>query len=172
MTKNETTVKDPGGTPSRVNRNTPRKVRGYDEIAPFLHEVNKTVAEECANQTKVEALPWYSKWEQWNDKHLMRSPSINEIGKIICPDLKYNERTVEKIVERITTDITPVSNYIHIRHVSDTSVQWDSLIEVDSFRSLKIKEIRKVKIVKKLLPIPTVNTPNLKVRPLYLLKIR
>ena len=75
----------------------------------------------------------------------MRSPSINEIGKIICPDLKYNERTVEKIVKRIITDITPVSKYIHINHVSDTSVQWDSLIEVDSFRSLKNKRNKKGK---------------------------
>ena len=138
MKTNASIVHNQKVTPSHVNRPTPGKIRGLDEIAPFLHEVNKIVAEECANKS-LEALPWYPIWERWNDKRLMRSPSINEIGKIICPDLSYNERTIQAIVKRITTDITPVTKYIQVSHVSDTSVIWESKIEIDSFRSLKSK---------------------------------
>ena len=71
MTKNETTVQDLNEIPSHVNHTTPGKIRGYDKIASFLHEVNNIVAEECANHTPLEALPWYPTWEQWNDQHFL-----------------------------------------------------------------------------------------------------
>ena len=64
MKKNETTVHDPNAKPSHVKRHTPGKIRGLDEIAPFLHKVNKIVADECAKHATLEALPWYSTWEQ------------------------------------------------------------------------------------------------------------
>ena len=67
----------------------------------------------------------------------MRSPSIHEIGKIVFPELKYKERTIEQIVKRITTEIKSVFQYIQVTHVSDTSVVRESLIEVDSFLSMK-----------------------------------
>ena len=57
MTKNKTTVQDPNVTPSHVNCTTPEKIRGYDKIASFLHEVNKIFAEECAKYTILDALP-------------------------------------------------------------------------------------------------------------------
>ena len=117
MRDHQSSVPKQGKTP-----HVQSKIRGYDEIAPFLHEVNKIVAEECANHTSLEAIPWYPTWEKWNDKHLMSSPSINDIGKIICPELKYKERTIIQIVQRITKAITPVSKYIQVTHVSDTSV--------------------------------------------------
>ena len=139
MKKNKPAVRDPNVVPPPVQDSSQRKVRGYDEIAPFLHEVQKIVDEECAQHPPHE-LPWYPIWQQWSDKHLMLSPSINDIGKIICPELKYKERTIIQIVKRITTDITPVANYIQVTHVSDTSVVWDSLIEVVSFKSLKKKK--------------------------------
>ena len=62
MTKKETIVQDPNVIPSHVNYTILGKIRGYDEIAPFLHKVNKIVAEECAKHTALDALPWYPTW--------------------------------------------------------------------------------------------------------------
>ena len=131
--------------PSHEYCHTTGRICGYDEIAPFPHEFNKIVAKECAKHSKLDVLPWYSTWEQWNDKYLLRSPSINNIGKIIFPELKYAEQTIQKIVQRIKSDILPVLQYMQENHVFDTSVVWESLIEVDSFRSLKSKKKRKNK---------------------------
>ena len=77
-----------------------------------------------------------------NDKHLMRSPSINEIGKIICPDLHYNKGTIKQIVKRITTDIASVTKYIQVGHILEISVIWESKIEIDSFRKRRKKPHR------------------------------
>ena len=57
-------------------------------------------------------------------------------------DLRYNNRTVRHLTQRILLDITPVSSYIQVNESSDTSVKWELLIEVDSFRSLKEKRSR------------------------------
>ena len=73
----------------------------------------------------------------------MRKTALNVIGQIVCPERKYIERTVENVIKRIVLDITPVSTYIQVNHISDTSVQWESIVEVDSFRSLKRKTSKK-----------------------------
>ena len=143
MTKQADTVRVPTVIPSPENPTTTGKNRGYDELAPFLHEINKIVAEECAIHTNLNEIPWYATWEKWIDQHLMRKTALNVIGQIVCPELKYIERTVENVIKRIVLDIPPVSKYIRITHISDTSVQWDSLIEVDSFRSMKRKTSKK-----------------------------
>ena len=50
-------------TPGKPNRNPSGKKRGYDELKPFLHEVNKIVAEECVEHMNVNDIPWYATWE-------------------------------------------------------------------------------------------------------------
>ena len=143
MSKKANTVRDPTAIPSHENPVTTGKNRGYDELAPFLHEISKIVAKECASHTNLDDLPWYATWEEWNDKHLMRKTALNVIGQIVCPELKYIERTVENVIKRIVLDITPVSKYIQVNNISDTPVQWESIVEVDSFRSLKRKTSKK-----------------------------
>ena len=64
------------------------------------YKINKFVAQECAKHLTLDFLPWYSTWEQWNDKHLLRPPSINDLGKILCPELKYAEQTIQKMLNR------------------------------------------------------------------------
>ena len=160
MTKLSDTVHDQRVISSQENPATTGKNRGYDELAPFLHEVNKIVAEECALHTNFETLPWYATWEKWNDQHFMRFTAINNIGIIVCPELKYIERTVENVIKRIVSDITPVSRYIQINHISDTSVQWESLIEVDSFKSLKRKSSKKSVSKKDTKPPYRENSPS------------
>ena len=59
--------------------------------------------------------------------------------KIVCPDRRYNKRTVNQLTQQILLDITPVSSYTQVNELSYTSVKWESLIEVDSFRSFKEK---------------------------------
>ena len=117
MPKNEATVPDSNAIPAHKHQTTTGKIRGYDKIAPFLHKVNKIVADECVKQATYNTLSWYSTWESWNNKHLIQSPSINNIGKITCPELKYTERTIEQIVNIIITDITPIDQYIQMNHV-------------------------------------------------------
>ena len=134
-----------------------KKIRGYDAIKPFLHEVNKIVQEECAKHESFDELPWYSTWKRWDKKALFDSTTINVIGKIVCPELKYTERTIGKSTERIISDIPPVSSYIQINELSDTSVKWESLIEIDSFKSLKVKRNSKSKGSKKDTKIPQRN---------------
>ena len=143
MTKQADTVRDTRVNPSLPHANPTGKNRGYDELAPFLHEVNKIVAEECAIHANPGDLPWYAIWEKWNDLHLLRCTAINAIGKIVCPDLKYTERTIKQVISKIMSAIPPVSRYIQVNHLSDTSVQWESLIEVDNFRSMKRKSSKK-----------------------------
>ena len=143
MTRHGNTVSDTPVTPSQDKSKTTGKNRGYDELAPFLHEVNKIVAEECATHDNLDDLPWYATWEKWNDQHLLRCTAINVIGKIICPDLKYTERTIKQVILKIVSEITPVSRYIQVNHISDTSVQWESLVEVDSFKSMRRKSSKK-----------------------------
>ena len=68
-TKNDNTKKDTRpntkGTSAHVKRTPIKpKIRGYDKLAPFLHEVNKIVAEDCAKQANLDDLPWYSIWEE------------------------------------------------------------------------------------------------------------
>ena len=119
MTKQTDTVRDTRVKPSQEVLNTTGKNRGYDELAPFLHEVNKIVAEECATHENLEDLPWYATYEKWNDQHLLRCTAINVIGKIVCPDLKYTERTIKQVITKIVFNITPVSQYIQVNHLSD-----------------------------------------------------
>ena len=143
MTKHADTVRDPRMIPSQDYSAPTGKNRGYDELAPFLHEVEKIVGEECGKHANFKDFPWYSTWERWNEQNIMTKTARNYIGRIVCPELKYKEQTIENVVNRIVSDITPVSRYIQISHISDTSVIWESLIEVDSFRSLKRKSFKK-----------------------------
>ena len=160
MTKHADTVRNPTVIPSQENLVTTGKNRGYDELAPFLHEIDKIVAEECAEHTNLNELPWYATWEKWSDQHLMRKTTLNVIGQIVCPKLKYIERTVANVIKRIVLGITPVSKYIQVTHILDTSVQWDSLIEVDSFRSLKGKISKKSDSKKGTKPPYRVTSPS------------
>ena len=146
------TKKDTGPStrpqPGRASRNpvlqtSVRKIRGYDALKPFLREVNKIVSEECSKHESVTGLSWFTQWSKWNEKSIFTVTSINTIGKIVCPELKYNERTVKQITNRIMSDITPLSAYLTISYCSDTSVKWDSIIEVGSFKSLKGNKSRK-----------------------------
>ena len=116
MTKLSDTVRDQRVISSQENPATTGKNRGYDELAPFLHEVNKIVAEECALHTNFEELPWYATWEKWNDKLFMTYTAINKIGAIVCPQFKYNERTVQNVIKTILSEITPVSRYIPVSY--------------------------------------------------------
>jgi len=125
-----------------------RKIRGYDALKPFLREVNKIVSEECSKHESVTGLSWFTQWSKWNEKSLFTVTSINTIGKIVCPELKYNERTVKQITNRIMSDITPLSAYLTISYCSDTSVKWDSIIEVGSYKSVKGHKSRKTNIEK------------------------
>ena len=111
-------------------------IREYNAIKPFLHEVNKIVQEEYSKHESVDELPWYKKWREWNNKELFESTAINVIGKIVFPELRYTERTVKKLTERILLDITPVSTYIQVNELLDISAKWESLVEIDSFKSL------------------------------------
>ena len=79
--------------PKARQKSPSKKIRGYDALKPFLHEVNKIVSKECARHESMEGLSWYKTWEKWNAKDLFTSTSINVIGKIVCPELKYNEQT-------------------------------------------------------------------------------
>ena len=137
MTKKRDTVLNPNVKKNHGKR-TPstKKIRGYDAIKLFLHKVNTTIKEECAKHESLDNLPWYSKWKTWDKQELFESTSINVIGKNVCPDLRYNKRTLQQLIQQILLDITPVSSYIQVNELSDTSVKWESLIEVDSFRSL------------------------------------
>ena len=58
MTKTPTTIPVPELIP------TQGKIGGYDEVAPFLHEVHKIVAEEYAKHESPDQLPWYTTWER------------------------------------------------------------------------------------------------------------
>ena len=108
MTKSTERTKAPK-VQSTLKKGTPStKNRGYDEIAPFLREVNKIIAEECAKHDTLADLPWYTIWEEWKTNGLFHKVSINSIGKIICPELKYMERTVRQIINRVIKDVTPV----------------------------------------------------------------
>jgi len=136
MTTPTERTKTPEVQTQRIKGTPKKKNRGYDGIAPFLHEVNKIVAEECKKHGTLDDLPWYIVWKGWKDKHLFNKTALNYIGKIICPELKYTARKVKTIVERIILDITPVSSYIKIRAITDNSVEWESLQEVDSLTSM------------------------------------
>ena len=123
-----------------------QKIREYNAIKPFLHEVNKIVKEECAKHKSVEDFPWYSIWKTWDKKDLFEFTTINVIGRIVCPELRYKERTIKNLAQRILSDITPVSSYIQVNELSDTSIRWESLVKVDSFKSLKVKRNKKSKV--------------------------
>lgn len=88
---------------------------------PFLQEVNKIVVE-CANHTYFNDIPWYSAWEKWTDKRLFRTESIKKVGTFICPNLKYNDRTIKLMIKRIVSKITPGNESLKINNLSDTSI--------------------------------------------------
>ena len=125
-----------------TGRNIPqpaRRNRGLDEIAPFLHQVQKIVSEECAKHETVSTIPWYKTWESWMQQNLLNKTSMNSITAIIVPELFYNQRTIKTVVEKCLDEIHPIRTYIDITHLSDKSVTWVSRIEVDSFHSVKKK---------------------------------
>ena len=74
-----------------------KKIRGYDALKPFLREVDNIVSQECGKHESMNGFPWYAKWSECNNKQLFTSTSINTIGKIVCPKLNYNERTVKQV---------------------------------------------------------------------------
>ena len=130
----------PVSTQRTTDRTTPkpsRQTRGLDEIAPFLHQVQKIVAEECAKHETVETIPWYKTWDSWMQQNLLNKTSMNSVTAIIVPELFYNQRTIKSVVEKYLDEIHPISTYIDITHLSDKSVTRVSQIEVDSFHSVK-----------------------------------
>ena len=72
----------------RSTKPTPR-VRGLDEIKPFLKQIGKIVTEECQKYDTPNDLKWYTTWESWNTQELLEKTSMNSITNIICPDLFY-----------------------------------------------------------------------------------
>ena len=56
---------------------------------------------------------------------------------------------MKQLTEQILLDITPVSIYIQVNELSDTSVKWEPLVEIDSFKSLGGKINRKSKASRK-----------------------
>ena len=99
-----------------------RRNRGLDEISPFLHRVDKIVTEEGTKHTSVNTMPWYTTWQTWKSMDLFNKISMNLITTVICPDIHYNQRTINIVVERCVRDITPIDTYISITHLSDKSV--------------------------------------------------
>lgn len=59
--------------------------------------------------------------------------SFNSVSGIICADLKYQQRTVQVVVQKCLNEITPINNYINVTHFSDKSIKWESNIEIDNF---------------------------------------
>ena len=89
---------DPTQTPTPKNRHsivstdnlkprhTPRtspRLRGLDEIKPFLRQVEKIVTEECPKHDKAQTFPWYKTWESWSSKKLLEMKSWNTLTDII-----------------------------------------------------------------------------------------
>ena len=72
-------------------------------------------------------------------------PHLSIVSERLSVELKYAEQTIQKIVGHTKLNITSLAQYIQVNHVSDASVIWESLIEVDSFRNLKSKKKRKNK---------------------------
>ena len=66
-----------------------------------------------------------------------------------------SEHTVKPVISIIVSENTLVNEYIKTNHISSTSAIWDLLIEVDSFKVSKGREIRKVIIVEKIRSINT-----------------
>ena len=114
-----------------------RRTRELDEIAPFLHQVEKIVSEECAKHKTVANIPWYKTWESWMDQNLLLKTSMNSVPTIIVPDLFYNERTIKAIVERCIDEIHPITSYIDITHLTDKSVSWIPRVDIGSFQSVR-----------------------------------
>ena len=114
------------------NKSTVPKIRGFNEITPFLHEVSKIVSEECSKHESPQDFDWYTTWTSWNVPSMFTKKSMNYIVQRICPEVKYPHRTIRTIVNKITTAISPILTYIEIVNLSDTSVKW----EIDSFKSV------------------------------------
>ena len=85
----------------------------------------------------------YSIWKPWTTS-------------IICPDLNFNDRTIQTVVDHCRMKITPLTTYINITHLSDRSVTWSSNITVDSFNSVKNRRTHKSTLT----PCKT-NSPNI-----------
>ena len=111
----------PPRTHGRNTKVTPR-VRGLDEIKPFLKHVGKIVTEESQTYATTDDMPWYKTWESWINQDLLNAKSMNSISDIICPDLFYNQRTIKAVVNRCIEQIPPIETYIEITHLSDKSV--------------------------------------------------
>ena len=60
------------------------------------------------------------------------------------PDLNFNDRTIQTVVDHCRMKITPLTTYINITHLSDRSVTWSSNITVDSFKSVKTAVLARV----------------------------
>ena len=133
-------------TTGRTNLKPARRNRGLDEIAPFLHHVQKIVSEECAKHETVETIPWYKTWESWMQQNLFNKTSMNYVTAIIVPELFYNQRTIKSVVKNCLDEIHPLRTYIDITHLSDKSVTWVPRIDVDSFQSVKKKRGRQQKL--------------------------
>ena len=126
-------------TTSRTNPKPSRRTRGLDEIAPFLHQVQKIVAEECAKHETIKTISWYKTWESWMQQNVLNETSMNSVTAIIVPELFYNQQTIKSVVEKYLDEIHPISTYTDITRLSDKLVTWVSWIEVDSFHSVKKK---------------------------------
>ena len=111
----------------KIPKSTPR-VRGLDEINPFLHQIGKIVSEEIQKHDETSRLKWFTTWESWISQDLLTAKSMNTITNIICPDLHYNQRTIKTVVTRCIERIPPIESYIDITHLTDKSVTWKSRV--------------------------------------------
>ena len=118
----------------------PPRVRGLDEIKPFLKQVGKIITIESQKYDTTDSLSWYKTWESWDKQDILTRTSMNSITNIICPDLFYNQRTIKAVVNRCLEKIPPIESYIDITHLSDKSVEWTSRVgDIASFKSIKMR---------------------------------
>ena len=113
---------------SRRNTKSTPRVRGLDEIKPFLKQVGKIVTEESQKWDSTDEMPWYNTWESWDTLGLLEKTSMNSITNIICPDLLFNDRTIKAVVTRCIGKIPPIKAYIQVTHLSDKLVTWISRV--------------------------------------------
>ena len=80
-------------TARRIPKSTPR-VRGLDEITPFLRQIGKIVTEESQQHDSIDNMPWYNTWQSWIEMDLLTKTSMNSITNIHL----YNLITVNLVV--------------------------------------------------------------------------
>ena len=140
LSQDKSIISTPRRTSQSSNSKMPPRVRGLDEIKPFLKQVGKIITEESQKYDTTDSLSWYKTWESWDKQDILTRTSMNSITNIICPDLFYNQRTIKAVVNRCLEKIPPIESYIDITHLSDKSVEWTSRVgDIASFKSIKMR---------------------------------